>query len=329
MEDLTISDTADEQIVFVDSAGQKYRVAIDDDLRRAVRNSQRKSDPEFSPRDIQDLARAGKPAEEIAAELSLAFSTVLTYAQPIFDEIAHVIELTQSVRLELEPDRFGEVRTVELRELISERSAGANMKWHAIKADGPGWNVQLELGNDPQQVARWTFDLKKMLLSPENPVASRLSSTRINDHPLQNLIPSSKDEGSRETEKIVLLPPRAFRNDTESGNGQSEASPSDAEIRNQGVEPSGSAVSLADAIRRRAEAKETAQIMANESLDADVSQGVVLDADVEANEFATAQPEVVETKTSPEEASSKPKGRTSLPSWDQIVFGTKVDDEDQ
>ncbi len=328
MEDLTISDVAEEQIVFVDSAGQKYRVLIDDDLRRAVRSSLRKSEPSFSPRDIQDLARSGKLADEIAAELSLAVSTVLTYAQPIFDEIAHVIELTQSVRLELEPDRFGEVRTVELRELITERSAGASMKWHAIKADGPGWNVQLELGNDPQQVARWTFDLKKMLLSPENPVASRLSSTRINDHPLQNLIPSSKDEGSRETEKIVLLPPRAFRNETESGNGQSEASPLDAEIRNQGIDQSSSAVSLADAIRRRAEAKETAQVTGNDPSDSDLPQNDKIDGTQQVDEIATAQSEVAEAKTSPEEVSSKPKGRTSLPSWDQIVFGTKVDDED-
>lgn len=328
MEDLTISDVAEEQIIFVDSAGQKYRVIIDDDLRRAVRTSQRKSEPEFSPRDIQDLARSGKPAEDIAAELSLAVSTVLTYAQPIFDEIAHVIELTQSVRLELEPDRFGEVRTVELRELISERSAGASMKWHAIKADGPGWNVQLELGNDPQQVARWTFDLKKMLLSPENPVASRLSSTRINDHPLQNLIPSSKDEGSRETEKILLLPPRAFRNESENDNGQNDVSPLDTLSRNQGAEPSSSAVSLADAIRRRAEAKEPAQAASSLSTEPEVVQEFDIDPARDADEVADAQLEVAEANARPDEVSTKPKGRTSLPSWDQIVFGTKVDDED-
>lgn len=338
MEDLLLLESTGDYLILETQGGSRFRILVDEPLRRALRPSPNKPSSEpVSPREIQDSVRLGETVEQLCARTGLDEDYVLKFAQPVLDEIEHVIEMAQATRITLEADRFGEQRVVELRELISERTESAQV-WVAHKLDGPGWIIELNLA-DIDEPAKWHFDLRKLILTPESVLAAKLSAAKTAESVLGGLIPTAPSP--RENTNIVPLTPKAFRVDE----GDSKQEPKqplfeakDSFLENKdenvltkaeenGIEsvpvsqpaPLSETADLLEALRRKRDvAKDTS-----------TSQINLIAEDASSADDSTAKDGASENIELPSETSTTiKKGRASIPSWDQIVFGTKVEDTD-
>jgi hypothetical protein len=233
------------------------------------------------------------------------------------------------VRLEIAGDRFNEPTAREFGDIIKSRLAasGAGIeRWSALKAPDHGFFIYCEFElNGETKKATWSYDPKRLALAPENEIAISLSSQdRIaSQAPRLRPVatePTSVTESLGETVDLVRSIP------TSSAPLNTEPSAP--------VEPALSETAdLLDALRKKRNERESV-----EQLDPHPStEGLRIVELVPDEIYPSDEPEpaFMEPEVLPEptpaplnsDSSATPKrGRASIPSWDQIVFGTKTED---
>ena len=406
MEDLRLLAIEQEFVVLEGANGEKFRLALDDSLRKALRadKSPRVESDTVSPREIQELVRSGHNVEEIVAKTGAPFAFVEKFAVPVLEELEHTVNSAQSVRLSFIGERYGETNHIEFGVLIRERldQLGAtNIRWTARRGETGATQIvcSFEL-NGAESAARWSFDLRHLSLSPENEVALNLASSPQSD----TLVPRVKPVAVVEATPVatfasqVIAPktdiapsleaPLVGKNLTSSlgdtqefadvipfGRGRNTtaqvpviAAGTSATIDDEPVEELDENENLLDGLRRRRDQRESKtgfspllevvrvaepddetdesdfdeqtvwlevsdEVVAVPIADEDLSQEIEdFDEPADASTEPEAAPEVesaVESEVAPEAAPPAPKrGRASMPSWDEIVFGTKADNKD-
>ncbi len=184
MEKLHFGRITSDELVMLSDEGVEYSIAIDETLRSAIRRTpaNSKADQELpSPREIQEWVRDGKSIEDICESSGAPADYVSKFAQPVIDELNHIVESAKAVRISLAGDRFSDITQIEFGTLIANRlsAAGASSPaWRSQRIDLGSWQLRIDF-----QVAGglgfaiWTFDPRKLVLTPENEAALSLSST--------------------------------------------------------------------------------------------------------------------------------------------------------
>ena len=142
---------------------ERYRVAVDDRLRAALRGElgrlERKIRPDsaLTPREIQARVRAGETAETIAAAAGVAVEWVLRFETPVLAERAQVARQARHASLSVSG---GEWTGVPLEEIVAARlEADGNRPeiadWDAWRRDDGRWVLQLRVGTF---AAHWLWD---------------------------------------------------------------------------------------------------------------------------------------------------------------------------
>ena len=393
-----------DSIVVKSPDGVEFQLPVDDILRGELRQtaSPRKTQSNLSPRAIQDAIRAGKTVQELSDEFDTDAAYIEKFAQPVLDELLHVIASAKSVRINLAGDRFTDVTQIDFGDLIESRlsaTGGEAIVWSSKRQDLTTWLVtvkyQLASGNGH---ATWSFDPRKLTLSPENEAALTLSSAEpLSDGPIPRLRPVSSEapkkapvELARETEKPQE---NLFENQTSApvqveGAAKSQQATEKIEVPSRStikeaiaratvdaaVDPQSEAAAspsdvvgealpdpanLLDALRRKRREREDSEpdalphkasgaarplipltepepvttsirIINDETLaEAEASQLPQTEPEDLPNEPTTVTAEIDVVQIVEETAQPKPeakKGRAGIPSWDEIVFGTKTDD---
>jgi hypothetical protein len=323
MKDIRFLGSDGDFLLLEDSEGQKFRLLIDESIRRAIRNdpSQRLDQPTLTPREIQEEIRVGRSIEDIVHVSGAAVEYVMKFAQPVLDELNHAVLNALTVRLEVPGDRFNEPTTREFGEIIKARLAasGAGIeRWSALKAPDHGFYLycEFELGGD-QKKATWIYDPKRLALVPEDALAISLSTSERMSPPA----PKLKTVQSPEPVSTPNLPDTV---------DLARTLPQPVVTRTEPVqtlsEPISETADLLDALRKKRserEIVETAEKVPQTdflSIVPDVQeQDLVTEED---EEDVPPTPSVVQS-----ESTATPKrGRASIPSWDEIVFGTKTED---
>ncbi|MGO1593742.1 MAG: septation protein SepH, partial [Ancrocorticia sp.] len=93
-----------EHLTLNDAEGNRYSLAISDDLRAALRRDIRPAaSPEdarhVSPREIQAMIREGMSVEEVCEVSSLPAARVSVLAYPIFAEREHLVRRATAIVL--------------------------------------------------------------------------------------------------------------------------------------------------------------------------------------------------------------------------------------
>ncbi|MFM6939650.1 MAG: septation protein SepH, partial [Rhodoluna sp.] len=182
MQDIRLVGNDGEYLNLETQSGDKFRLLLDDSLRAAVkRDSSVQLDAvSITPREIQDAVRAGASAEEVADKHSVPLDYVQKFALTVVDEIGHIIASAQAVRIAIAADRYSEATQLEFGEVISDRVStigGSKPLWGASKHEALPWHVSVTYTVDGADVvAVWSFDQRKLILSPENEAAVRFSS---------------------------------------------------------------------------------------------------------------------------------------------------------
>ena len=101
MQDLTPVGLSEDgtTLVLISSSGEEYAVRVDTRLRAALRGEnarlgqlEMKMDSALRPRDIQARIRAGESPEDVAAAAKTTVEAIMPYAGPVLAERAHVAQ---------------------------------------------------------------------------------------------------------------------------------------------------------------------------------------------------------------------------------------------
>jgi hypothetical protein len=320
MKDIRFLGSDGDFLLLEDSEGQKFRLLLDQPLRSAIKNEvpQMLDQPRLSPREIQEEIRVGRSIEEIVQASGAPVDYVMKFAQPVLDELNHAVLNALTVRLEVPGDRFNNPTTREFGEIIKARLAasGAGIeKWSAMKAPEHGFYIycEYELAGK-QNKATWLYDPKRLALIPENEAAISLSSGDRIATPAPKLRPvqtpaSDFTSNLADTVEIVREVPKV--------------TPTPVQESDVPVTPISDTADLLEALRKKRNERE----LLEEQEDIPVTDflSVVPDFDdqesIPEEDISQDPPEVA-----PETPPASKRGRASIPSWDEIVFGTKTED---
>ncbi|MBV0894997.1 septation protein SepH [Microbacterium sp. NC79] len=364
MDQLTIVGTEDDKLILATESGERFSVAIDDVLRVELRKARPAATPNdtprASPRDIQMHIRAGLSAAEVAELLGTTVSDVERYEGPVLAEREHIVNQALAVPVlmggELEPDgslSFGAAIRAKLADVGAEGELWSSWK------DDAGWTIKVEFtASDVDHDARWSFDPRRSTLAPLNTDATQLS--RQGSLP-EGLIPrlraldsnpfkddSRFDSGAFGPRRLPDPEPAA-----EPESAEAEAEPAsrpttaaDAAVK-RAPEPenhtSPDTADLLEALRRRRGQREPAPMVSEPPAEPAApgpkrranDDGLVslfgdLDKSASNTEPDHDDDEIVAEKRAAAERDKhqggRRKGRTSMPSWDDIVFGARTDE---
>lgn len=320
MKDIKFLGSDGDFLLLEDSEGQRFRLLLDQSVRSSIRNEAPRmlDEPRLSPREIQEEIRVGRSIEEIVQASGAPVDYVMKFAQPVLDELNHAVLNALTVRLEVPGDRFNNPATREFGEIIKARLAasGAGIeKWSAMKAPEQGFFIYCEFELEGKQnKATWLYDPKRLALIPENASAISLSSGDKIAAPAPRLRPVSAPisdftSNLADTVEIVREP--------------SMPASSQFTAATPMVAPISDTADLLEALRKKRNERELLED--HEETPHTEFLSVVPDLDEQpgfADEDISQEPENVVPENSP----APKKGRASIPSWDEIVFGTKTED---
>jgi hypothetical protein len=295
MQDLRVIGVENGALLVSSDAGERFRIPIDEVLQSRLRQAVPDTSSiarKLSPREIQEQIRSGMSAADVAGGVS--FGTAIR-------------------------GRLGAINAL-------------NERWASWKDPATGWVVKLSFTADQiDHDARWKFDPRRLALSPLNSEATTLSQ--------QGDVPAQLVPRLRAVAPSALTEPEGNRFD--SGAFAPVAPPAPVEETPSRFAPrplqadSNQTADLLDALRRRRGEREAAPMPTEEEArSAHPSTGSIRIVDVpmppvEPEPVADEQrPTLPQPTVAPVAAPApKRKGRTAMPSWDDIVFGARADDD--
>lgn len=345
MEQLKVIGTEDDKLILATESGDRFSLDIDDVLRIELRKARRERDRDAdvakpSPREIQSHIRAGLSAEEVAELLGARVEDVQRFEGPVLAEREHIVGQALAVPVLLGGDFEGDGHATfgsAVRAKLAEAGA-IGERWTSWK-EPTGWVVKLEFSaNDIEHDARWGFDPRRSTLSPQNSDAVQLSRQgSLPEGLIPRLraldVPPPKDDSRFDSG--AFGPRRLPEADIESPEIPAPAAPAvqQAAIK-RADEPTVTSAETADlleALRRRRGQREPLPGAEEVAAPPRQSPPVAL--------FDALEPGYAETTAEDEQGpedftppapvvaeAGRRKGRTSMPSWDEIVFGARTDD---
>jgi len=342
-------------IVATGDDGTQYRIQLDEEMRKRLREpgtatgALRRS----SPREIQTYIRGGMSAEQVSKYAGVPIEHVQRYERPILAEREYMVEAAKTVPvtvirqpgdLENLSPTFGSVMEERLEQLGAE-----DIRWSSWKEPTGGWILKLAFAADEiAHDARWSFDAKKLGLVPLNGEAVALSQQGDVSQALQprlHAVPEVPSAEARFDSAIFALPvedvtPPEPQPDPALTTGRirlPNGRPSDLGVHSEEVAPPehGSTADLLEALRRRrGERQAPAEDAAAEPRPVTGSVRTLERVRTErpASATETTQAPVVPapapstTATGPVPGGRR-RGRTAMPSWEEIVFGARPEDD--
>ncbi len=252
--------------------------------------------------------RAGETAEAIAGDTGWSLDKVVRYAEPLLAERAYIAEQAQAVEVR----RSGGGAT--LRE-AAVAAAGPELVWDAFRRDDGRWIVTAVYADRTgEHRAAWTYDHGGRNLHPQDDQARALMGARpaaASDAPLDDAdiadalnlvapIPVVRAEPEPGRPRLVAVPDA----DDESADEPADDVQETVVVSTE-PEPAPAPTRRTSRSTKTAAAKKAAPAK---------------DKEPEAEPAATPAP-----------AARKPRGRkarASVPTWDEILFGSGKPDDD-
>jgi hypothetical protein len=338
MEELKVIGVESGSLLVASEEGTRYRVAIDDVLQSRLRQTSPSPGDvrKLSPREIQAHIRAGMSAEDVAAITGVPLDYVQRFEGPVLAEREFVIESALAVPVQLAMETDPLAGGVTFGSVIRRRLADGGAigeRWASWKEEGGGWVVKLTfVAETIDHDARWSFDPKKSTLAPLNQEAITLSQQ--GDQP-SNLVPRLRAVSLDEQSEASRFDSGAFA----VTHSADETGPLLEPVpygRIGDIEPlpvkKNQTADLLEALRKRRGERDPMDPDPEESIAAHPSTGTVRLIDVPLDSMDDDTPiDSMRTKPSVRDTGSQgrrgSKGRQTMPSWDEIVFGARTDDD--
>ncbi|WP_350259120.1 septation protein SepH [Scrofimicrobium sp. R131] len=281
-------------VVFTDPEGERYCVAISDELRAAVRRDQTAPETrplnrgQLRPAEIQALLRQGMTPEEIAERYGVAPASISRYESPVLAEKAWAI--SQAKQCAVGPDLT--VEELVINRLATRGVDHESLTWSALRHPGDDWEISVTfIQSAVLRVATWRLSADGNRVDAIDQEAHWLTESVSPTEPVRALfgVQPSEPEPVREDQQLeaeVLVDQLNQRR----GRRQPILDPVELE-----EEPTSSLPYFSTRVSTP-------------------------ESEEEAETLFTPPP----PPTAPA-APKKKKQRRSVPSWDEIVFGARPD----
>jgi Protein of unknown function (DUF3071) len=328
----------------------EYTLPIDERLRAAVRNDRARLgqieievESHLRPRDIQARIRAGASAEEVAQFAGIPVDRVRRFEGPVLAERAFMAERARKTPVR----RPGENTGPQLGEAVAERllMRGADKdtaQWDSWRRDDGTWEVLLvyRVADEPHS-ASWTYDPPRRLVQTVDEEARALIG-EADDSPEPSLpfvpriarLPRSRSErpewaseeapGPEETGGAAAdADGQNRRDDGDSLTSLLEAVPN---FRGDMIVPEQSPPAVSEEVAEAAasEESETADPPAPAASAGSAYADVLMPRSVGGHRDRLTG----NTDRQAEADGVRPGRRAAVPSWDEIVFGTRRKKQD-
>lgn len=335
MQDVRVIGVESGALLLATDGGTEFRLPVTASLTSQVRQANPDAGPQkrVSPKDVQARIRGGADAAEVAAALDVDVEYVRRFEGPVLAERAFVLDAARRVPVTPSdaeaPDTFGEAIEAKL-----ESGDATGVAWASWKNAEQGWQVRVRYtASEVEHDAQWLFDPKTSTLTPDNGDAHRLSHTddegiapRLraveNDH--HDADGTRFDSGAFRVEQTEDAPtPEVQERPLRAPLPRIGAAP--VEERSPGNETA----DLLEALRRRRGEREAASFTEHQDEPRGTSISVV-DVPLQGWDSPASAPERDDRPASAPEGDGRPerkkRNRRSMPSWDEIVFGTRPED---
>lgn len=332
---VTLAGPADDglHLIVETDAGETFTLAITDELRHAVRYARPKFVPTgeedetelLSPRVIQQRIRAGLTAAELAELTGAPLEALEKYEPPVIAERAYVAELARTTRIGRDPS------SPVLGELVTDRLAGRGVDpdaivWDAWREPDEPWQVAVDFtaAESPMR-AQWSFDHTSRSLTAEDEESRWLTETELLDVPIPRRHLSAVPAADIGDDVRPLPVNRPVAPVSEPVPDATEALLDDLDARR------GTREAVLDFELDDDDEAFEGFGPADRAREADVGFDAPMPhpAGQGRNRDATAEAATPSQSARPADAvEDKParRGRASVPSWDEIVFGAKHDE---
>ncbi|MFJ3792948.1 septation protein SepH [Kitasatospora sp. NPDC090091] len=319
----------------------EYTLPIDERLRAAIRGDRPRLgqieievESHLRPRDIQARIRAGASAEEVAQAAGISVDRVRRFEGPVLAERAFMAERARKTAIR----RHGESPGPQLGEAVAERLAlrGAEKdteRWDSWRRDDGTWEVILSYRADGEgRSASWTYDPPRRLVQPNDDEARALIGENVEreEESVFPFIPRIARLPQDRPPRPMIDRPSADR--IMSGREVREAREATAESRDSltsllDVVPAfrgdlavGAPPSIEPVPAEVAEESEEAAAAAAPAVGAGSAYADIL----MPRAVAPHRERLVGTTDRQAEADGvRPGRRATVPSWDEIVFGSR------
>lgn len=299
------------QLVLADAAGDEFAVPLDDRLRAVVRGDRARpgqlensmdsaqAESALRPRDIQARIRAGEHPDAVAAIAQVPVDRILAYAVPVMAERQHIAERAQrSAVRRKNADGPG----VLLGDAAAERlrSCGVDpetCEWDAWRREDSRWTVTARYrGDEGERTARFVFDAPSRYTVADDDDARWLVGERV----------AEPDEPRRGASGRRL---------------SAVASEYDAMLFDDD-EPTTELTAVADVLGDRPAVAEPDEAAPAPADDEAAEPEPAAEPPAESEEpAARVAGQSGRPQPKPEKRGRRGRGRASVPSWDEIMFG--------
>lgn len=341
MDELAVIGVENGALIVVSTDGERYRVPITEALHTALRQN-RPANPaahRVGPRDVQAMIRSGLSAAEVADRTGEPLEYIRRFEGPVLAEREYVITAARSVPVStaVESDEVALFGTV-IDGRLDELGARA-VSWSSRKKDAL-WIVAVDfLDGDTERTATWTYEPKRSVLAPADHEAQSLSrqgSAPESVLPRLRAVPADDSPAVR-FDSGAFSPTTSAPRPIEPMDRPVGLGTTTEEHASRDVSQT---ADLLDALRRRRGERESAAHDEWESSRAaHPSTGSIRIVDIPLDtgddapdETPAADERDGASASDSSDTSSAPKattrrGRAAMPSWDEIVFGARPDDD--
>lgn len=340
MKNLRVVDVEGMSLVLSDEDGTQSRVEIDEGTLGRLRSGRMHQEgPRISPREIQARIRAGLSAEEVAAVTGATIEDVRRYEGPVLAERDYILNSALAVPTSSSVENEQGEESTAFGAVIRSRLLGlaaTQIRWASWKEEDGLWAIKVEFtANDIDHDARWSFEPRKHSLTPINSDAASLSQKADLS---SGLIPKLRAVDTQAHSNDLTPVQNVHPAHTTLSDSRPGAEGTDSEEGRANLSPT---ADLLEALRKRRSEREHTPEWLRETVRIDESVtmsdgGAVSGATLNIEDTITftepfdLEPHHDEIVAVESENESKPvnkTGRVAMPSWDDIVFGTRSDED--
>ncbi|QZY27851.1 septation protein SepH [Nocardioides coralli] len=310
MAHLTLAGISDDgkRLLLVSDKGVEFTLDVDQRLRAALRGEKArlgqleiKMDSALRPRDIQARIRAGETPEAVAQAAHTTVEAIMPFAAPVIAERQHVADRAQRSSVRRTGGQPGGART--LGEAVSAHLRGRNVdpelvEWDSARREDGKWSLTADFAAGARSgTARFTFDAPGNYVVAENDDATWL----VGDAATEPEPPTAEDDFTRARARRAA----AQGVDSELPLGDDALSLVQDEPTELGSEQPVEAYVDSD--------RPTTEVPDTGAASGDPEESAAPPSDLEEGGEDAEEP----VRRRP----AKKRGRASVPSWDEIMFG--------
>lgn len=321
---LTLAGTSEDgkRLLLVSDAGEEFTLDVDSRLRSALRGDTSRlgqleipMDSALRPRDIQARIRAGETPEAVADAARTTVEKIMPFAGPVLDERAHVAERAQRSSIRRRSGDGARILGEAVETHLRSVNVGADsVTWDAWRREDGRWVLTAAYATQARSgTATFTFDMRGNYAVAEDDDARWLVGDQVTAPPA----PPAQDDLEQVRRRRAAVVDEGAEELPLGDDAIHLVSPSPVEAY---LEPAGESP--------------TAEIPAVAPTDAPTPVAEPGQPEPAAERHEQPQEQERQEQQSGEERHDEPparrparkgRGRASVPSWDEIMFGGSKD----